>query len=326
MKHSSKVVIYQARTGAIQLHEDLKRETVWASLQQIADLFDTDKSGISRHLKNIYKTGELDKASTVAKIATVQKEGGRSISRKIEYYDLDAILSVGYRVNSKKATYFRRWATKTLRDHIVKGYTVNRSRIARNYQEFMLAVDSVKELLQAGQTGHKETKDLLELISAFADTWFSLNAYDRSALPKAGFTRRAVNINTAELSASLGLLRSELIEKNEASGLFGNERNRGAMSAIVGNVLQSFDKKDLYRTVEEKAAHLLYFLVKDHPFTDGNKRSGAFSFIWFLNKARLLDTSRLNAGALTALTLLIAESKPTDKDRMIGVILRLLRK
>ena len=320
------ILVYQAKTGAIELRGDFNRETLWASLQQIAALFYTDKSGISRHLKNIYSSGELDKTSTVAKIATVQKEGGRRVSRYIEYYNLDAILSVGYRVNSKNATVFRQWATRTLREHILKGYTINRSRIAKNYGEFLRAVDSVKKLIPTGQIEGKEAKDLLELISAFAGTWFSLNAYDKASLPKAGLTRKAVDVTADELLSALHELKTNLVEKKEASALFGIERQKDSLASIVGNIFQSFGGKDLYATVEDKAAHFLYFVVKNRPFVDGNKRSGAFSFIWFLNKAGILNISRLNAEALTALTLLVAESKPADKDRMIGLILMLIRK
>ena len=166
------VAIYQSETGAIEFQADVKKETLWASLQQIASLFDTDKSGISRHIKNIYQTGELEKKSTVAKIATVQKEGNRTVKREIESYNLDVILSVGYRVNSKKATKFRRWATAILKEHIVKGYSINKERIASNYKLFLKALDDVKALLP--ESSKTDTVNILELVSIFADTWFSL--------------------------------------------------------------------------------------------------------------------------------------------------------
>ncbi|MFA5777054.1 MAG: virulence protein RhuM/Fic/DOC family protein [Parcubacteria group bacterium] len=317
------VIIYQGKSGAIELKGDFKRETIWANLQQIADLFEADKSGISRHIKNIFSNGELAKKSTVAKIATVRKEGNREIKREIEFYNLDMILSVGYRVNSKKATEFRKWATKTLRQHILEGYTLNKKQLAKNYEAFLKAVEDVKKLLPSG--GKVRAEDALELMKIFASTWLSLDAYDKETLPKIGATKKQVRITADNISEILLKFREELISQKEASELFGTERTKGDAAGIVGNVFQAFGGKDLYPTLEEKAAHLLYFMVKDHPFVDGNKRSGAFAFVWFLRKAKILDTRRLTPEALTALTLLVAESRPKDKERMVGLILILLK-
>ena len=317
------VIIYQGKSGAIELKGDFKRETIWASLDQIADVFERDKSVISRHLKNIYKEKELDIFSTVAKNATVQIEGKRKVERVIEYYNLDAIISVGYRVNSKRATEFRQWATKTLRQHILQGYTINRKQIGKNYDAFLKAVEDVKKLLPSG--GQVGAGDALELMKAFASTWFSLEAYDKESLPKKGATKKQIKITADEISKTLLSFRTELIAKKEAGDLFGIERTREGVAGIVGNVFQTFGKKELYPTLEDKAAHLLYFMVKNHPFVDGNKRSGAFAFVWFLKKARILDMRKITPEALTALTLLVAESNPKDKDRMIGIILLLLK-
>ncbi|HOX10750.1 MAG TPA: virulence protein RhuM/Fic/DOC family protein [Candidatus Moranbacteria bacterium] len=317
------VIIYQGKSGAIELKGDFKRETIWASLDQIADVFERDKSVISRHLKNIYKEKELDVFSTVAKNATVQIEGKRKVERVIEYYNLDAIISVGYRVNSKRATEFRKWATKTLRQHIIQGYTINRKQIGKNYDAFLKAVEDVKKLLPSG--GQVGAGDALELMKAFASTWFSLEAYDKESLPKKGATKKQIKITANEISKTLLSFRAELIAKKEAGDLFGIERTKESVAGIVGNVFQTFGKKELYPTLEDKAAHLLYFMVKNHPFVDGNKRSGAFAFVWFLKKARILDMRKITPEALTALTLLVAESNPKDKDRMIGIILLLLK-
>ena len=320
----SNLVIYQAKTGAIALKGDFKKETLWASLNQIAELFETDKSGISRHIKNIFSTKELDKKSTVAIFATVQKEGKREVKRDIEYYNLDIILSVGYRVNSKKATSFRQWATKTLRSHIVDGYTINKSQITRNYEKFMKAVDQVKKLLPAPDLFDADS--VLELIQLFANTWLSLDAYDKSSLPVKGLIKKEVDFTTDELVKALAELKSELVSKKEATELFGSERTKQSLAGTVGNVFQSFGGSDLYATLEEKAAHLFYFIVKNHPFADGNKRSGAFAFVWFLSRSGILEKERLTPSALTALTLLVAESDPKDKERIVGLILLLLRK
>jgi len=190
MKKEHTIIVYQTKTGAIELRGDVHAETIWANLQQIADLFDTDKSGISRHIKNIFDSKELDQKATVAKIATVQKEGKREVSRDMEYFNLDAILSVGYRVNSRKATIFRQWATKTLRSHIVDGYTINKKRLAKNYDAFLKAVEEVKALLPSG--GVVDAVNAVELVKMFANTWLSLDAYDKSNLPKSGATKRQV--------------------------------------------------------------------------------------------------------------------------------------
>ncbi|MHB8231675.1 MAG: RhuM family protein [bacterium] len=320
----NEVIFYQSKSGAIEFKADIKKETLWASLQQIAGLFDTDKSGISRHIKNIYKSGELKQGATVAKIATVQEEGKRKVSREVEFYNLDIVLSVGYRVNSKKATEFRKWATRTLRDHILKGYTVNKKILSKNYDIFLRATDEMKKLLHSG--GQIRAEDALELIKMFASTWLSLDAYDKGLLPKSGATKKQVKITVDNILEILSKLKEELILKKEATELFGTERARDSIAGIIGNVFQTFDGEDLYPSIEEKAANLLYLIVKNHPFIDGNKRSEAFAFVWFLGRAGILDVSRLMPEALTTLTILVVESNSKDKERVVGLILMLLKK
>ena len=319
-----KIVIYQAKSGAVEVRLDKKRETIMLTQQQVGQLFDVQKAAISKHVNNIFDTGELDKKSTVSVLETVQAEGKREIKRKIEYYNLDLVLSIGYRVNSTNATKFRQWATKTLRQHILKGYTINRKRIAKNYDEFLQAVEFVKKLLP--MDGSAKAQDALELVRLFAGTWLSLDAYDRSALPVAGATKKQATITADELKEAIADLKQSLQNKKEAAGIFAQEREKDAIAGITGNVFQSFGGKDVYPALEEKAAHLLYFFVKNHPFVDGNKRSGAFAFVWFLNKFGLLRCDRMTPGALTALTILVAESDRKDKDKMIGLVLQLLKK
>jgi prophage maintenance system killer protein/predicted XRE-type DNA-binding protein len=319
----NEIAIYQSESGAIEIAIDFKKETLLLTQQQVAQLFGIKKAAISKHVKNIFASAELEKESTVSILETVQKEGDRKIVRKIEYYNLDLVLSIGYRVNSLNATRFRRWATTTLKEHIIKGYSINKERIASNYKLFLKALDDVKALLP--ESSKTDTVNILELVSIFADTWFSLNAYDAEELPKAGITKNHIEITANELRNTLQELKKELVAKNEAADLFGIERKEKNIENIVGNVFQSFGGEYVYPTVEEKAANLLYFFIKNHPFIDGNKRSGAFAFIWFLQKAGLLNIQRLNPNVLTALTLLIAESNPKDKDRMIGIILQILR-
>lgn len=318
-KKQKNVVIYQAKSGAIELRGDFSAETMWATLDQIATVFGRDKSVISRHFKNIFQQGELARHAVVAKNATTAADGK---TYQVEYFNLDAILSVGYRVNSKTATLFRQWATKTLREHIVKGFTINRSQIKKHHEVFLSVVEDIKKLLPAGTAVN--ASDAIELISLFADTWLSLDAYDKEALPKGKLTKKAVAVTAEKIEKSLAELKKALVMKEEASDLFGRERSAGAVSGIVGNVMQSFDGKELYESAEEKAAHLLYFMVKNHPFVDGNKRSGAYAFVWFLRQARILDVTRLTPSALTALTILVAESDPKHKERIIMLILNLI--
>ncbi|MCX6787250.1 MAG: virulence protein RhuM/Fic/DOC family protein [Candidatus Kaiserbacteria bacterium] len=315
------VVIYQAKSGAIELRGDFSKETIWATLDQIAEVFGRDKSVISRHVKNIFKEGELDRNSVVAKNATTAADGK---VYQVEYYNLDAVLSVGYRVNSKTATLFRQWATKTLRGYVINGYTIDKKRIAKNYAQFMSVIEDIKKLLPAGSA--TESKDVVELISLFADTWLSLNAYDRELLPRGKLTKKIVKLTADKIADNLVQLKQSLLEGNQATDIFGIERSEGSISGIVGNVMQSFGGKELYPTAEEKAAHLLYFMVKNHPFVDGNKRSGAFSFVWFLRQAGILNTAKLTPSALTALTIMVAESRSEHKEKVIKLILNLVSK
>jgi len=312
------VVIYQAKSGAIELRGDFTRETVWATQAEIVNIFGVDQSVVSRHIKNIFKDREIEEKSNMQKMHNAISD------KPVILYSLDVILGVGYRTNSKIAIEFRKWATKTLRNYIVDGFVVDKKRIAKNYAQFLSVVDDVKKLLPAGSA--VDAKDAVELISLFADTWLSLDAYDRELLPANKLTKKKVNFTAEKISKNLVELRDVLIEKGEATDVFGNERHKGSISGIVGNVMQSFGGQEVYPTVEEKAAHLLYFMVKNHPFTDGNKRSGAFAFVWFLKETKMLDIKRLTPSALTAITVLVAESDPNDKDKIIKLILNIISK
>jgi prophage maintenance system killer protein len=324
MKKEKNVVIYKDVKGSIMFQVDSGKETIWATLNQIAEVFGRDKSVISKHIKDVYESGELSKKGTVAKNATVQNEGGRTVKRQIERYNLDLIISVGYRVNSKQATKFRQWATKTLRSYVIDGYVINPNRVKDNYTSFLKAVEKVKNILLAD--GAMKNQDTLELVKLFASTWFSLGAYDKSEFKTGKLTKRQVSITGTELHSVICELKTKLLSEDEASELFAQEKQKGSIEGIVGNVFQAFGGKDVYDSIEEKAAHLLYFIVKNHPFSDGNKRSGAFSFVWFLQKAKVLNTERMTPEALTALTLFVAESDPKDKDQIIGLVLLLLGK
>lgn len=321
---TSKALIYQGKDGAIELKLDNKNENIIANINQIAELFGRDKSVISRHIKNIYNSSELKEEATVAKIATVQKEGHREVIRDIEYYNLDMILSVGYRVDSNRATKFRIWATKILKDYVLQGYAIDKKQVAKNYSQFLEAIENIKTLLPADQK--IDNRDVLNLIAAFAETWLSLDAYDKDQLANIGKTKKSVSLTAKELEGAIVELKKELLKKGEATAIFAKEREAENVVGIFGNVMQSFGGAALYPSLEEKAAHLLYFMVKNHPFVDGNKRCGAFAFVWFLKKCNLLDQSKISPQALTALTLLIAESDPKQKDKMVKLVLQMLRK
>jgi len=322
-KNKGEIIIYQNKSGKKAVDVRLEKETIWASLNQIASIFDRDKTVVSRHINKIFKEKELDPKRTVAKNATVQMEGNRAIKREIEYYNLDMIISVGYRVNSKQATKFRIWATSVLKEYLTVGCVINKKIIAQNYDKFIKTVEDIKSLLPADK--NLDNRSILELVKTFADTWLSLEAYDKDELEIKKITKRKVSLAAEELEQAIKDFKAVLIKKKQATDLFARSRQKSGLEGIVGNVMQSFGGKDLYPGLEDKAAHLLYFIVKNHPFVDGNKRSGAYAFIWFLRRVRLLNTLRLTPSALTAITLLIAESKPKDKDRMVKLVVRMIK-
>lgn len=322
---NNELLIYQGKNGEIILKEDSENETIWANQKQIAEIFGVDRTVATKHIKNIFKEEELEESWTSAKIAQVQKEGNREIKREVEYYNLDVIISVWYRVNSKKATQFRIWATKTLKEHITKGFTINPKRLEQNYEKFLKAVDDVKKLLPENSEVIKN-KDILELIKSFANTWFNLESYDEDRLPVEGFTLKDLQINSDELYSDVDKFKKDLIEKKQATQLFAQEKTKKSLEWILWNIFQTFDWNDVYPTLEDKAAHLLYFVVKNHPFTDWNKRTWAFTFIWFLNRIGFEFREKITPEALTVMTLLVAESNPKDKIRIVGLIILLLKK
>ena len=317
-KHKSKkteMLIFQSKTGKIEFRGDFQYETIWGTQKQISDVFEINRTVVTKHINKIIKNGEINKKSNVQKMHFPHSD------KPMKLYSLDVILAVGYRTNSEKAVLFRKWATKTLKQHLLEGYTINKKQLVKNYQKFQKALSEVQTLLPDGK--NIDTKSVLDLINTFARTWFSLSAYDSEAFPKEGMTEKEVFFTGEELTKELQNLKKDLIAKKQATELFGQEKGKEAIKGIVGNIFQSFGGQDLYSTLEEKAAHLLYFIVKNHPFSDGNKRSGAFAFVWFLQKTGILKDS-LTPEALTALTLLVAESNPKDKDKVIGLILLLL--
>lgn len=321
-KDIKNVVIYQASNGSIQFRGDFSHETIWATQAQIAEVFGVTPQNVTMHIRNIYKEKELEEKSTCKKSLQVQIEGNRAIRRNISEYNLDVIIATGYRISSVVGTQFRKWATKTLREYITKGYIINKKQIQKNHTEFIKNIESIQKLLPEHVT--LDPKTILELVKEFSSTWKSLDAYDKESLIPIGSSKKLVKLSADELYESILVLRNDLIKKNEATEIFAKERQQGSIQGIIGNVMQSFGGKDVYPTIEEKSAHLLYFMVKNHPFVDGNKRSGAWAFIWFLRKIGVKGYKNINPSTLTALTLLIAESKPEKKEQMIALVTNLL--
>jgi prophage maintenance system killer protein len=317
------VVVYQAPDGAIRVDVRLERETVWLTQRQMSELFETTTDNVGLHLKNIFSDGELEEQATTEDFSVVQTEGKRRVQRDLKHYNLDAIISVGYRVNSKRGTQFRIWATRTLRAHIVRGYTLNEKRLAeRGLQEARDTLDLLARTLQNQALVDDTGQAVLDLITGYADTWRLLLEYDEDRLAAPPGTRPAAGVlDHARAAAAIAEFKRELMARNEASALFGNPRGE-ALEGILGSIEQTMFSEPLYRSREEKAAHLLYFIVKDHPFSDGNKRIGSLLFLLYLKQEGMAH--RLNPQGLTALALLIAESAPANKDLMIRLVINLL--
>ena len=323
MQKKDELLIFQWKDWEIILKEDIQNETIWANLDQISSLFGRDKSTISRHIKNIFKEEELSKSWTVAFFATVQKEWDRDIERNIEYFNLDMIISVWYRVNSKVATNFRKWATSVLKEHITNWFTINKNRISKNYDIFIQAVEDLKKLTAWKNIWNDE---ILNLIKSFANTWFNLENFDKWNLPEKWFTKDSIKLEANELYKDIEILKNDLIQKWLATKMFAEEKNIWNLEWIFWNVFASFGWVDLYETIEEKASHLLYFVIKNHPFNDWNKRTWAFCFVWFLQKYNYDFRENITPETLTTLTLLIANSYPKEKERIIWLTLLLLKK
>jgi prophage maintenance system killer protein len=325
MNGTPEIVIYEGGEARVEVR--VERENVWLSLQQLADLFGRDKSVISRHLRNIFATGELERDSVVAKNATTAADGKTYL---VEYYSLDAIISVGYRVNSTRATRFRQWATRILRDHLLIGYTLNERRLAeRGLAEAQQAIALLARTLMTHALVTNEGQAVLDVVQRYTRSWQLLLAYDEQRLadqPRHAIAPRAA-LPVEDARAAVASLRNDLVARGEAGPLFGQERGE-TLAGILGAIEQTFDGTPLYPNVQIRAAHLLYFVIKDHPFADGNKRIGSLLFLEYLRRNGLLlradGAPRLAANAMVALALLIAESDRTQKDLMIRLTLNLL--
>ena len=289
---------------------------------QLAELFGSERSVITKHINNIFKSRELKKDSVCAKFAHTAPDGK---TYQTNFYNLDVIIAVGYRVNAKRGTRFRIWAAAVLKEHLIKGYSVNERRLAeKGLAEMEQAVALLAKTLERHETLSDEGRGVLEVVSRYAKSWSLILRYDEDRLelpPDRHTTEKSLDYD--KVKAAIATLKTELAGHGEAGDLFGREQGR-QLQGILGNIAQTCNGHDLYPNTEEKAAHLLYFVIKDHPFTDGNKRIGAFLFLVFLRDNNLLDQSGINENGLVALALLIAESAPRQKNLMIKLTMNLL--
>lgn len=324
-QNRGEIIIYKTKGKRISLNVRLEKETVWLAQKQMAGLFGTKRPAITKHLRNIFKDKELNEKSVCSILEHAAADGKKY---RTKFYNLDAIISVGYRVNSQRATQFRVWATKVLKDHIIKGFTINQKRLKEtNLKEFEQAIGLIKKTIGAKKLSSKEAKGLLKVITDYANSWILLQKYDKRQLDIKKTAKTKYRFDYNETLQMIIELKNNLIKKKQASDLFGAER-KDELKGILGNISQAFGGKELYPGIEEKAAHLLYFIIKDHVFADGNKRIGSFLFIVFLARNNYLFNKRgekkFNDNALVALALLIAESNPKDKDIIIKLIMNFL--
>ena len=327
METNEKIVIYQTNDGETSIDVRLEGETVWLSQSQLSELFNTDRTSILRHIKNIYKTEELDESTTCAFFAQVREEGSRVVTRQIPYYNLDMIISVGYRVNSKRGTQFRIWANKVLKNYLVKGYAINDKITQKKYKELSQLVHILGRTINSQpELSNSENQNLINVVTDYTYALDTLDRYDYQELKIERITSE--NKFYATYENAMETIHN-LRKKFGGSWLFGNEKDDSFKSSI-GQIYQTFDGLDLYPSVEEKAAMLLYLVTKNHSFSDGNKRIAATLFLWFMQNNSILYNSdgskRISNGALVALTLMIAESRPEEKDVMVKVVVNLINK
>lgn len=315
----TEIVIFEAENGEIQVN--MEKDTVWLRQEQMAELFGRERSVITRHIGNIFKEGELDEKSNVQNMHIANSD------KSVKFYNLDVVISVGYRVKSQNGTRFRQWATRLLNEHLVKGYTLNQQRFEQNAKELQAALTLIKNAAKSPTITAEAGTGLVEIVSRYTQTFLWLQRYDEGLLIEPHGQVGGVLPTEAEAKQAIADLKANLIQRGEATELFAKERADG-LSSVLGNLEQTVFGDPAYPSIESKAAHLLYFMVKNHPFTDGNKRSGAFLFVDFLHRNnRLLDKQEhpiINDTGLAALTLLVAESAPTQKETMIRLIMNML--
>lgn len=327
MSSENQIEIFESSDGKTQVEVRILGDTVWLNRQQLAELFHRDVKTIGKHVNNVFKEGELIREATVAKFATVQLEGDREVERNVEHYNLDVIVSVGYRVKSFQGTQFRIWATNRLREYLVQGYSIDQRRFDQNAAELKQALALIEKTAKSPELTTESGRGLVNIVSRYTQSFLWLQRYDEGLLEEPKGQLGGNLPSEQQAKNSIAELKTSLIERGEATELFAIERSDG-VGSILGNLDQTVFGEPAYASIESKAAHMLYFFVKNHPFTDGNKRSGAFLFVDFLHRNnRLLDKAGnpcINDTGLAALTLLVAESKPDQKETLIRLIMNML--
>lgn len=313
----SEIIIYEDLKGKAGVEVRFDGDTLWLSQDQMTRIFERDRSVVTKHINNIFRDAELYEKGNVQILHVANSD------KPVKFYGLDVALAVGYRVNSRRGIQFRQWATRVLREHLLQGFTLNQSRLAElGLNEAQQALDLLSRTLHANALVNDTGKEVLALIAGYAKTWRLLLQYDEQAIPLPPGCRPAQGVLSYEKAKiAIDRLKADLITRNEATPLFGNARGE-ALDGILGSIEQTMFGESLYKSREEKAAHLLYFVIKDHPFSDGNKRIGSFLFLLYMEQEGM--TSHMNETALTALALLIAESAPANKDLLIRLIVNLL--
>jgi len=323
----NKIEIYKTRDGKTALHVKFDKETIWLNQSQIADLFERERSVVTKHINNVFREGELNESEVCAKFAHTTKHGaikGKTQESNANYYNLDVIISVGYRVKSIRGTQFRQWATQRLKEYLIQGYSINQKRL----DELKRVVTLIEQSSKTDNVHLSEAKGLLEILGNYTRSFILLNQYDSQTLPSGALNENVTyEIQYQEAKEAISELKKQLISRREATELFGKEKDGGFESSLK-SIVQTFDGKYLYPSIEEQAANLLYFVIKNHSFNDGNKRIGAFLFVWFLekNKHRFKKSGELkiNDNGLTALALLLAQSKSEEKELMIRLVINLI--
>jgi prophage maintenance system killer protein len=327
--NKSEIQIFTSKDGKTEIEVKLEDQTVWLNQYQLESLFNTDRTSLNRHISNIYKSEELEEDSTCAKITQVQKEGKREIKRKIKFYNLDIIIAVGYRINSKRGTEFRIWANKILKDYLIQGYSLNEKRLSKENELLKDLRKSIKILgnvINQKSLSGEESEGLLKIISDYAYALDILDQYDNQSLK----IQETSGKELFQLTYHEAIKQIQIVKiKHENSDLFGREKDKSFKSSIA-SIYQTFDGTDLYPSIEEKAANLLYFVTKNHSFTDGNKRIAAFLFLYFMERNGILydeyGQKRIADNALVALTLMIAVSNPVEKDTIVKIVVNLINK
>lgn len=313
--------IYQNATGALEVRFDAKNDTVWLRQEQLVQLFGRTQPVISRHLNNVFAEGELDEKSNMQILHIANSD------KPVKFYNLDVIISVGYRVKSPEGIRFRQWATRLIKEHLTRGYTLNQQRLQSNAHELQAALELVRKAAQSPDLQLETGRGLIDIVTRYAHAFVLLQQYDEGLLVEPKTEVGGTLPTTDEARQLLAGLKQDLMRKGEATELFARERGDG-LAALLGNLAQSVFGEAAYPSIEAKAAHLLYFVIKNHPFADGNKRSGAYLFVDFLHRnGRLMDEAGvpvINDVGLAALALLIAESAAEQKDTMIKLVMNML--